>query len=220
MEAFDDVDLFDQNVVSYLELLRMPYTGCNPRGLILSRDKSLSKKLMAYHRIPVPDFAVVPLGRKVELPKRLRLPADREVADLRIVDRHLAGIGGRRRRAAAQARRSSSTRRRYRTRSSSSYIDGRELYVGVMGNDRLQVFPVWEMSFSKMAETTTGDRHRAGEVERQVPEEARHRDNKAADLARAGGGASARWPSACIARSTSPATPASTCAWTTKARST
>jgi D-alanine-D-alanine ligase len=30
------------------------------------------------------------------------------------------------------------------------FIDGRELYVGVMGNDRLQVFPVWEMSFSKM----------------------------------------------------------------------
>jgi D-alanine-D-alanine ligase len=32
------------------------------------------------------------------------------------------------------------------------YIDGRELYVGVMGNDRLQVFPVWEMHFSKMVE--------------------------------------------------------------------
>jgi D-alanine-D-alanine ligase len=30
------------------------------------------------------------------------------------------------------------------------FIDGRELYVGVMGNDRLQTFPVWEMSFSKM----------------------------------------------------------------------
>src|SRR5215204_2829682 len=45
MEAFAGVTTFDQNVVSYLELLRLPYTGCNPRGLILARDKALSKKL-------------------------------------------------------------------------------------------------------------------------------------------------------------------------------
>src|SRR4030095_15705643 len=46
MEAFDDIIVFDQNVVSYLELLKVPYTGCNPRGLTLSRDKALAKKLM------------------------------------------------------------------------------------------------------------------------------------------------------------------------------
>ena len=74
MEAFDDVVVFDQNVVSYLELLKVPYTGCNPRGLTLSRDKALAKKLMAYHRIPVPDFLVVPLGGKAKLPKRLQYP--------------------------------------------------------------------------------------------------------------------------------------------------
>ena len=59
LEAFADITTFDQNVVSYLELLRLSYTGCNPRGLTLARDKSLSKKLLAYHRIPVPDFVVV-----------------------------------------------------------------------------------------------------------------------------------------------------------------
>src|SRR6188474_1935086 len=74
MEAFADVTTFDQNVVSYLELLRLPYTGCNPRGLILARDKALSKKLLAYHRIPVPEFAVVRRGRKPALPNRLRFP--------------------------------------------------------------------------------------------------------------------------------------------------
>ena len=51
LEGFDDVTIFDQNVVSHLELLKLPYTGCNPRGLLLARDKSLSKKLLAYHRI-------------------------------------------------------------------------------------------------------------------------------------------------------------------------
>ena len=63
LEDFDDVTIFDQNVVSYLELLRLPYTGCNPRGLMLARDKALSKKLLAYHRIPVPEFTVCPIGR-------------------------------------------------------------------------------------------------------------------------------------------------------------
>src|SRR4026209_629254 len=74
IEAFDDIIVFDQNVVSYLELLKVPYTGCIPRGLTLSRDKALAKKLMAYHRIPVPDFLVVPLGAKAKLPKRLHYP--------------------------------------------------------------------------------------------------------------------------------------------------
>ena len=54
LEGFDDVTIFDQNVVSHLELLKLAYTGCNPRGLLLARDKSLSKKLLAYHRIHVP----------------------------------------------------------------------------------------------------------------------------------------------------------------------
>ena len=74
MEAFADIGIFDQNVVSYLELLRVPYTGCNPRGLTLSRDKALARKLLAYHRIPAPDFTVVPLNRKPMLPKKLTYP--------------------------------------------------------------------------------------------------------------------------------------------------
>ena len=74
MEAFADVTTFDQNVVSYLELLHLPYTGCNPRGLMLARDKALSKKLLAYHRIPVPEFTVVRPGRTPSLRKRLTFP--------------------------------------------------------------------------------------------------------------------------------------------------
>src|SRR3990170_4361122 len=74
MEAFHEVGAFDQNVVSYLELLRLPYTGCNPRGMILARDKALSKKLLAYHRIPVPDFVVFRRGRAIARPKRMQLP--------------------------------------------------------------------------------------------------------------------------------------------------
>ena len=74
LEAFNDITIFDQNVVSHLELLKLPYTGCNPRGLLLARDKSLSKKLLAYHRIRVPEFEVFRIGRPVRRPKRLGFP--------------------------------------------------------------------------------------------------------------------------------------------------
>jgi len=68
LEEFHGETTYDQNVVSYLELLRIPYTGCNPRGLILARGKDLSKKLVHYHRIPVPAFAVFPMQRKIRRP--------------------------------------------------------------------------------------------------------------------------------------------------------
>src|SRR5947208_6836627 len=74
LEGFDDVTIFDQNVISYLELLKLSYTGCNPRGLLLARDKALSKKLLAYHRIAVPEFEVFRIGRPIRRPKRLEFP--------------------------------------------------------------------------------------------------------------------------------------------------
>ena len=74
LEQFHGEAIYDQNVVSYLELLRVPYTGCNPRGLMLARGKDLSKTLVQHHRVPVPDFAVFPMHRKVKRPARLALP--------------------------------------------------------------------------------------------------------------------------------------------------
>ena len=74
LEEFQGNVLFDQNVVSLLELLRVPYTGCNPRGLIISREKALSKKLLVYHRIRVPAFHAFPMGLKVKRPRELAFP--------------------------------------------------------------------------------------------------------------------------------------------------
>src|ERR1700761_6552977 len=74
LEQFRGEAIYDQNVVSYLELLRVAYTGCNPRGLMLARGKDLSKTLVHYHRIPIPAFAVFPKYRKVKRPKHLALP--------------------------------------------------------------------------------------------------------------------------------------------------
>ena len=151
LEAFAGVTTFDQNVVSYLELLRLPYTGCNPRGLILARDKALSKKLLAYHRIPVPEFTVVRPGRKPVLPKRLQFPAivkslffeaSTGISQASVVEN-----------AEQLSRRVTFIHERLGTAAIvEQFIDGRELYVGVLGNERLDVFPVWEMSFDKMPE--------------------------------------------------------------------
>ncbi len=74
LEQFRGEVIYDHNVASYLELTRIPYTGCNPRGLMLARGKDLSKTLVHYHRIPVPAFAVFPVRRKVRRPARLALP--------------------------------------------------------------------------------------------------------------------------------------------------
>jgi D-alanine-D-alanine ligase len=151
MEAFAGVTTFDQNVVSYLELLRLPYTGCNPRGLILARDKALSKKLLAYHRIPVPEFTVVRLGRKPVLSKRLRFPlivkslffeASAGISQASVVE-NMEQL----------ARRVAFVHDNLGTAAIvEQFIDGRELYVGVIGNERLDALPVWEMSFAHMPE--------------------------------------------------------------------
>jgi D-alanine-D-alanine ligase len=136
LEAFAGVTTFDQNVVSYLELLRLAYTGCNPRGLILARDKALSKKLLAYHRIPVPDFSVIRPGRKPVLSQRLRFP-------LIVKSLYVEQLG----------RRVSFIHEKLGTAAIvEQFVDGRELYVGVIGNERLDVMPVWEMSFVQMPE--------------------------------------------------------------------
>jgi D-alanine-D-alanine ligase len=153
LESFDDVTTFDMNVVSYLELLKVRYTGCNPRGLLLARDKALSKQLLAFHRVPVPDFTVfrpgrggVTLRRKLQFPvivKSLTYEASVGISQASVVsdEEHL--------------------RRRVEFIHTSigtdaiveRYIEGRELYVGLVGNERVRVFPVWEMHFQKMIES-------------------------------------------------------------------
>lgn len=149
LEEFDGVVLYDQNVVSFLELLRMPYTGCNPRGLMLGRDKGLSKKILSYHRIPFPDFAVFPIGQAVKRPKRLAFPlivkSVCEEASLGISQASIVEDDDKLRERVAFIHETVGTGAIVER-----YIEGRELYVGVLGNQRLQVLPVWELDLSNL----------------------------------------------------------------------
>lgn len=146
---FHGVAVYDQHVVSYLELLRKRYTGCNPTGLLLARDKAISKQLLAFHRIRVPRFAVFPFGRKSKKPRKLAYPlvvkslyeeaslgisqASLVTSDEKLVERvafmhETFGVDV----------------------IAEEYIEGRELYVGVVGNRRLHAFPVWEMMLDQL----------------------------------------------------------------------
>jgi D-alanine-D-alanine ligase len=151
LEAFHEVGTFDQNVVSYLELLRLPYTGCNPRGMFIARDKALSKKLLHYHRIPVPEFTVVSRGRKARLPKRLTYPAIvkslTQEASIGISQASVVTDDARMHERVQFIHDSIKT-----DAIVERFIDGRELYCAILGNQRLQVFPVWEMTFAKMSD--------------------------------------------------------------------
>ena len=151
LEEFDGIAKHDQHVVAYLELLRQPYTGCNPRGLMLSRDKVLSKQLLAYHRIPTPQFVVFPKAKRVVVPRRLRFPlfvkSATDDASLGIAQASVCADA-----AAARERIQFVHEQIGGDALVEEYVEGRELYVGALGNDRLTVLPARELNFGSLPE--------------------------------------------------------------------
>lgn len=152
LEEFDGIVTYDQHVVAFLELMRQPYTGCNPRGLLLSRDKFLCKQLLSFHRIPTPQFAVFRKGARIHVPRKLRYPlfvkSTVEDASLGIAQASVVED------AAKLKERIEFVHEQVKSDALvEEYIEGRELYVGVMGNERLTRLPVWEMVFGSMPDS-------------------------------------------------------------------
>lgn len=149
LEEFHGVSVYDQAVVSVLELLRQPYTGCNPRGLMLAHDKALCKKILAYHRLPTPKFAVYAVGKKVVPSKRHEYPVlvKSLTAEASLGISHASIV-------TSDEKLIERVEFIHRTVGTDAiaeqYIEGRELYVGIMGNQRLQSFPIWEMTFENL----------------------------------------------------------------------
>jgi D-alanine-D-alanine ligase len=149
LEEFNDQPLYDQNVVSLLEMIPVPYTGCNPRGMVLARDKALTRKVLSYHRIPGPEFVLFRRGRKVIRPKKLQLPlivkSQVEEASLGISKASVVHSDE------ELCERVAFMHKRHSTDVIvEEFIEGRELYVGIIGDERLTVFPIWELHFSNM----------------------------------------------------------------------
>jgi len=153
LEAFDGEVLFDQNVVSYLELLRLPYTGNNPRALILCRDKALAKKIATWHRVRVPDFFVVRRGEKVRRPRRLEFP----LIVKSLIDDASLGLA----QASVVENDHALCQRVEFMRAHwdvdvivERFIPGREIYVGLLGNQRYHLMTPWELRFDKRKPNT------------------------------------------------------------------
>ncbi len=148
-DQFKNNRAFDQNIVSYLELHGVPFTGCGSTGLTLCKQKGISKKILGYHRIRVPEFTVIPRGKRQARPKRLKFP----ILVKPLKEEASYGI--------SQAS-FVETDEQFKERVqflhektgndviAEEYIEGRELYVSLLGNHRLQVFPIRELVFQEV----------------------------------------------------------------------
>lgn len=149
LEEFHGMVEFDYHVVSFLELMKARYTGCSPRGLVVARDKALSKKILHFHRIRVPKFAVFPRGRKIRPPlgfpypaivKSLTSEASLGIAQASVVDTE-----------AKLCDRVRFIHDKVETDAiAEQYIEGRELYVSILCHQRPEVLPAWELLFENM----------------------------------------------------------------------
>ncbi|MDQ6939071.1 MAG: hypothetical protein M3119_02835 [Verrucomicrobiota bacterium] len=140
---------FDQNIVSLLEMQGVPFTGCGATGLVLCKHKGISKKILGYHRIHVPNFTLIARGQRIARPRHLKFPilvkplkeeASHGVSQASFVE----------------------TDAQFRERVAfihdkhdgdviaEEYIAGRELYVSLLGNLRLTVFPIRELVFKEV----------------------------------------------------------------------
>jgi D-alanine-D-alanine ligase len=143
LEEFTEFPLFDQQVISYVEMKKISYTGCNPRGLMIAKDKALSKKILAYHNINIPEFYVFPMNKKIKK-RNYNFP----LIVKSISDEGSAGIS---KNSLVNSFDKLKERIEFIHNNYSAaaiaeqFIDGREIYCGVIGNSRLTVLSPWEL---------------------------------------------------------------------------
>ncbi len=148
-DQFKNNRAFDQHIVSFLAMHGLPFTGCGATGLTLCKHKGISKKILSYHRIHTPAFTIVPRGRRVGRPERLRYP----ILVKPLKEEASYGISQ-----ASFVENDDQFRERVmfihekfdNDVIAEEYIEGRELYVSLIGNHRLQVFPIRELVFREV----------------------------------------------------------------------
>jgi D-alanine-D-alanine ligase len=147
-EHFNAVSAYDRNVAGLLEMMGVPYTGSSPTGLTLCKNKGMAKELLAYHKIRVPNFALFSPRATIKKPPHLKFPLFVKPAE----EEASYGIS---QDSFVETEESLEERIRFihermnQTALAEEYIEGREIYVSLMGNDRLQVFPLREVIFSE-----------------------------------------------------------------------
>jgi len=147
-ESFAGKSALESNIAALLNLIDLRYTGSSPAGLLVAGDKTLSKKVLSFHSIKSPEFATVYRGAvdwagDVKFPLIVKPP--QEDASLGITNESivhdvrelLEKIGELQSEFQSPAL-------------AEQFIEGREFYVGVLGNQNARALPIIEMDFSKL----------------------------------------------------------------------
>lgn len=147
LEMFGDDATADYPVAALLDLMKFRYTGSGPGEMFLTQDKVLAKKILAFENIPFPRFAVFSTASTLETGGNLRLPLFVKPSRM---DASI-GIG-----AQSLVHDTISLMKRVvaiheevgDAALAEEYIEGREFYVGILGNSDAIALPPIEMDFS------------------------------------------------------------------------
>src|SRR5262249_37561999 len=131
---------YESNIAGILELCRVRYTGCGHRALLICQDKALAKKILKHHRVPVPPFLVSRRTQPLRKVSKSVLP----VLVKPLAEEGSVGIS---RDSFAESEEQALARAAFlheRLKCDvllDQYVEGREIYVGILGNERLTVLP-------------------------------------------------------------------------------
>ncbi len=147
-ERFADNDLFEMHVIAILEMLGQPFTGTGSLGVALRQDKVITKKLLRFHGVPYPNFITFDTD-DIEFAGRMRFPlfvkplwgdASHGIDDSSLVTEY-AKLVERVDYIHSQLKLPALVE---------EYIEGREFYVSILGNNPGEVLPVMELDFAKL----------------------------------------------------------------------
>ena len=149
-ESFGGISALESNVAALLNLMGLRYTGSSPAGLLLAGDKTLTKKVLSFHGIKTPEFATVYRGAldwagDLQFPLIVKPPQEDAslgissasvVRDLQTLFEQIDAMQSEFRQPVLLEQ----------------FVDGREFYVGVIGNMTPEALPVIELDFSSFPE--------------------------------------------------------------------
>jgi D-alanine-D-alanine ligase len=147
-EAFRGNARHEYGIAAVLEMHGYAHTGSPPTALLVARNKSLTKKVLAYHGIRVPAFAEFHPGDELVRPSELRFP----LIVKPLLEDASVGIAQ-----ASVVENDDTLAERVRyihekfTQAAivEELVEGRELYAGLIGNDKVQVLPLVELTFGE-----------------------------------------------------------------------
>ena len=147
-EAFAGKSALESNVAALLNLLGLRYTGSSPSGLMVAGDKALTKKILSFHKIKTPQFATVFRGALDSSVGDLAFPVivkpPQEDASLGITSKSVVHDIKELFEAMHDLQKEFKSPVLVE-----QYVEGREFYVGVLGNSSATALPVIELDFSK-----------------------------------------------------------------------